>query len=289
MADGTEDANEGDRHSFGSIHTALKLSALGDYLRLYTLALKNQPFRLTYVDAFAGIGTCHIRIGSDRLLVPGSASIAIECKPPFNRMVFIEKSRRRVQALQRLKDRASHRNITIVHGNANAALPQVIASLNRRNDRAIVFLDPYGMHVEWETLRTLAGSRICDVWYLFPLSGLYRQAARDAAAIDDDKARALTRTFGTDEWRTAFYEKDRQIDLFGASPSEGRTAEWSDMLKWMQGRLETIFAGVLEPKLLYQTRDDGGRGAPLFALFFAVSNPRARDLAMRLARSILKP
>ena len=289
MGDEIATPEEGDEfHRFGSVHTMLKLDALGQYLPTYTTALKKLPFRLHYIDAFAGTGVCYIKVAGRRLLVPGSAKIALDCKPPFHRMVFIEKSLKRYRALTRLTEKAGDRDFVIVQSDANEVIPRYLASLGSK-DRALVFLDPYGMQVAWDTLRALASSRISDVWYLFPLSGLYRQAALDAAAIDADKAAALTRIFGTEEWKSAFYEQRRQTQLFGEPPGEERTADVDDMLQWVRRRLETIFPGVLEPKLLHQVRQGGTQGSPLFALFFAVSNPapKAKDLALRLARSIL--
>lgn len=284
-------AEEGkeDLHRFGSVHTILKLETLSKYLPAYTQALKNTRFRLHYVDAFAGSGVCHVKVGiGPRLMVPGSASIAMACAPPFHEMVFIEKMPRRALALQRLKQRAPERSITIIQGDANAALPRYVRQLNA-TDRALVFLDPYGMQLEWSVLRELAASRITDLWYLFPLSAFYRQAAKDATAIDEDKAAALTRMLGTDEWRSALYERNRQENLFGDT-SDVRHADVPQILAWVKKRLETVFPYVEEPKLLHQVFDSGKQGAPLFALFFAMSNPspRAIELAKKIVRGILK-
>lgn len=275
---------------FGSAHTVLKLDIVGKYLPAYTTALKNTPFTLHYIDAFAGTGMCRVKLGEGRgLLVPGSASIAMTCEPPFHRMVFIEKALRKARALERLKAQAPERNITVIRGDANEALPACLQPLTRR-DRAIVFLDPFGMEVRWSTLEAIAASRVVDLWYLFPLGGLYRQATLEASHIDETKAAALTRILGTPEWRSAFYAPPRQGNLFGAT-SEERTADVQQMLDWVKTkRLETIFPGVLDPLVLYQTKASGARGAPLFALFFAVSNPdaRARGLALRIAGDMLK-
>ncbi len=289
MVDDVSGPHDRELHRFGSVHTIVKLDTLARYLPAYTQALKKTGFRLHYVDAFAGSGVCHVKVGvGRRLMVPGSASIAIACTPPFHRMLFIEKTPRRALALQRLKQRAPERNITVVQGDANQALPAYIRQL-KPNDRALVFLDPYGMQLEWSVLRGLSSSHVTDVWYLFPLSALYRQAAKDAAAIDDDKAAALTRMLGTDEWRTAFYERNRQESLFGGT-SDVRRAEVPEMLAWVKKRLETIFPYVEEPKLLHQTLESGKYGAPLFALFFAMSNPapRAIALAKKIVRAVLK-
>lgn len=43
--------------SFGGPWTLQKLNILDRYLDAYTTALKNQPFNLIYVDAFAGEGS----------------------------------------------------------------------------------------------------------------------------------------------------------------------------------------------------------------------------------------
>lgn len=276
-------------HRFGSVHTLLKLHALGQYLPAYTTALKKLPFKLHYIDAFAGTGFCSIKIAGRRHLIPGSASIAADCEPGFHRMVFIEKSVHKARALERLKAVKPHLDIEVVVGDANVALPQYMGELGR-TDRAIAFLDPFGMTVKWQTLQQLAASQIVDVWYLFPLSALYRQATLNASAIDDDKAAALTRIFGTDEWRQAFYRPGAQQSLFGDAVPDERSADVQQMLAWVKLRLETIFAGVLEPQILRQTTVSGKPGAPLFALFFAVSNPsrNARELAMRIARGVLK-
>lgn len=277
-------------HDFGAKHTQVKLTALKKYLPAYTTALKDQPFKLSYIDAFAGTGTCLIKTGADRKIrIPGSAQIALECRPPFDRAVFIESRKRHAEALRRLKDRESGRAIDIIQGDANAVLPSVLSRLERAKDRAVVFLDPYGMAVDWTTLQAIRRSELADVWYLFPLSGLYRQAANSAALVDEGKATRLTRMLGTDRWRTEFYKADPQLGLFG-SPDDIRDVDVDQMSNWVTKRLEALFPKVLPPKILYQTMPSGARGAPLFSLYFAMSNPspKAWALASRLASHVLK-
>jgi three-Cys-motif partner protein len=279
--------SEEHRHRFGAEHTTEKLSALRDYLPAYTTAL-GQRFTLHYIDAFAGSGECVIKVSGKELTVPGSASIAMDCKPPFHKMVFIELSAARAQELERLRATAPHRDISVIRDDANIALPAYLKTL-RRADRAVVFLDPYGMTVDWATLDKVAASKLADVWYLFPLSGLYRQAAKDSAYIDAAKQASLTRILGPHDWRRALYEPKPQKDLFGQN-SDIRTADPERMAQWVKTCLETIFPGVHGPKVLYQMRE-GRQGPPLFALFFLVSNPepKALGLASRFAQSVLKP
>jgi three-Cys-motif partner protein len=287
-SDPAADSSDDTTHEFGAAHTALKLETLQKYLPAYTTALKSR-FYLHYIDAFAGTGMCDIKVGDEQIKIPGSASIAITCEPRFHRMVFIEKSKKRVRALERLKERAKDRQIEIVRDDANLAVPAQLRALDPRGNRAVVFLDPYGMQLRWDTLREIAASKIADLWYLFPLSGLYRQASLKADDIDEDKAEALTRILGTDAWRTAFYGRPPMDDFFEQA-SDVRTVNVPQMLEWVKKRLADVFPAVAEPKLLYQVKASGKQGPPLFALFFALSNPSpaAIGLAMRFANSVLR-
>lgn len=275
-------------HQFGGEHTQEKLQALRDYLPAYTTAL-GKRFTLYYIDAFAGTGECDITVAGRELRVPGSASIAIDCKPPFHKMVFIEKAASRMRALEKLSQAAKHRDIAVVKDDANVAVPAHLAAL-KRSDRAVVLLDPYGMTVDWATLEKISASRLADVWYLFPLSGLYRQAAKDSRNVDAFKEAALTRIMGPHDWKKALYQPKPTYDLFG-DDSDVRTADPKRMASWVGECLKTIFAGVYGPKILYQKRTDGKQGPPLYALFFLVPNPsrKALELAMKFAKAVLKP
>src|SRR5690348_13935074 len=47
---------KGKAHSFGGDWTSKKLAVVEKYLSAYLDALKNQPFKTAYIDAFAGTG-----------------------------------------------------------------------------------------------------------------------------------------------------------------------------------------------------------------------------------------
>jgi len=50
---------------FGGDWTEQKLRVLQEYLTAYITALKDQPFKLAYIDAFAGTGYRHSRLDVD--------------------------------------------------------------------------------------------------------------------------------------------------------------------------------------------------------------------------------
>lgn len=87
-----------------------------------------------------------------------------------------------------------------------------------------------------------------------------------------------------------FTLRNRQTDLFGGSYSDVRVTDHWQMLEFVSKRLKGLFPAVTEPKVLYQGGDSKNpSGAPLFALYFAASNPtpRAYGLAMKIAKDIL--
>jgi three-Cys-motif partner protein len=274
-------------HEFGGEHTQEKLEAVANYLPAYTTAL-GRLFTLYYVDAFAGTGECDISLGGKKIRVQGSASIALKCAPAFHRLFFVEKIASRVRALKKLAEGAQGRDISVVQGDANVEVPNYLATLSR-SERAVVLLDPYGMTVDWTTLEKIAATKLADVWYLFPLSGLYRQAALDSRSIDQFKEAALSRIMGPHDWKKALYEPKPTGDLFG-DDSDIRTADPKRMAEWVKECLQTIFPGVHGPKILYQRRKGGKSGPPLYALFLLISNPepKALGLAKRFATSVLR-
>ena len=64
--------------------------------------------------------------------------------------------------------------------------------------RALVFLDPYGMQVEWETIKSIAKTQAIDLWILFPLGTVNRLLKNDGEIRPSLQAR-LYSSFGEHE------------------------------------------------------------------------------------------
>ncbi|MCJ2035705.1 three-Cys-motif partner protein TcmP [Methylobacterium sp. J-068] len=294
-----------DDHDYGGNWTDQKLDILQKYLSFFTTALRNQNFQLLYIDGFAGSGGRVIeRIlaresplfgttnQSEKVNAPGSARIALETDPPFHRILLNERHGKRFAALKKLC--AEHPNIQIdlLKGDANDAIVDLCQStvwrgprVPDRGVRAVLFLDPYGMNLKFSTLEVIAATQAIDVWYLFPLSGVYRQASIDGRKLTSKKRESITRILGTDEWETEFYPPREDLDLFGSLPESVRSANVQAIENYVKKRLMTIFPKVTDPRRLSMDN-----GAPLFSLFFAMSNPdpRAIGLALKAANHILK-
>lgn len=289
-----------DRHLFGSIDTHTKLSCLQQYLTSYSTALKNTGFKRLYIDAFAGTGSRTVthaalpffangQAETVEVNTPGSAKIALEIEPKFMSVVLIEQDKIKAAALKSLTSRYGDRNALVRTGDANVIVQHICKRYDWHGEkmRGVIFLDPYGMEVSWETVEAIANTQALDCWYFFPLSGLYRNAPKDPTKLDQSKIDSLNRVFGTDAWRTEWYEPEhRQADLFSQEANEFRSFDVDKIEQWVGDRLKTVFKGtVLKPLRLRHANN-----APMASLFFAVSNPnpKAIKVASDIANYILK-
>jgi three-Cys-motif partner protein len=83
--------------------------------------------------------------------------------PQFDFIVFIENKPSYFAALEELVANHPNRRMVVVKNDANDALKSLIATNNWRSTRAVLFLDPNGMQLEWSTLEKLAATKAIDL------------------------------------------------------------------------------------------------------------------------------
>lgn len=292
-------------HQFGSDWTKIKLNCVREYAEAWSTLMRptadKYGWQTRYIDAFSGSGSyvpktsTRGKLGSDDLLdtdeereelQKGSAQIAIDMQPPFDRIDLIELKSDFANDLQRIAGVDFNRRVFVHREDVNDALPRLCRTLDKRRDRALIFVDPYGCEVDWSTLEAIARSEVSDVWYLAPTSGLNRQLSEDPGKIEPYKRERLRKSLGTDDWEPLFYRKITEPDLFGPRETIMRTAGPDEVEKVLLDRLGSIFPAVYQRCL----RLKNTRNGHLFSLCFAVSNPnkKAQTLAMRVAGGIIK-
>jgi len=301
--------SKGPPHRFGGDWTQAKLDVLKDYLAAYTKALKDKPtaalpFRKAYIDAFAGTGTRTARerdtsSAAGVLLFPdlnepapqklldGSAKLALQVEPRFDKYVFIERSPERCEQLEALKQEfpALADDIDIRQGDANEVIQKLCAPLDRwKSRRAVLFLDPYGMQVEWKTIEAVAATKAIDLWLLVPLGMGMNRLATKSGKLPESWRQRMDAFLGTTAWYDEFYKVETEPTLFGDHQFQVK-ASMDVMARYFNDRLKQVFAGVVEePGVLWNSANN-----PLYLLCFAVGNEPAKDIALRIANHLLKP
>lgn len=248
--------------SFGGRWTEEKLGILTKYLKAYIKIFTRNPwarrFRTVYVDAFAGAGYIWQRQSEMSQLdliedltaddaqgyIKGSALRAVELNPGFREYLFIEKDPDRFAELKKLTDKYSGKKISIENVEANKYLRKWCASTDWKTTRALIFLDPFGMQVDWTLLEEIAKTEAIDLWLLFPLGAAVMRLLQKKQSPPKAWADRVTAVLGTDAWQDEFYKPQTQDTLFGRTESEERDADYDAVAAFFIRRLEGIFAGV---------------------------------------------
>lgn len=279
---------------YGGIWTKRKLDMLRAYLDAYTTALKNRPFKLLYIDAFAGTGMVELKTEDSldaQKFIEGSARIAAKVgDKPFDKLIFIEQSRKRCKKLEELKGEISHRNMEIQNIDANAYLKKFCGQWGTTHSRwrGVLLLDPFATQVEWKTVQAVADTHALDTWILFPVFGLSRMLPRNKMPQDVDEkwAAKLTRVFGDESWKN-FYRPNPQQSLLPREEEDDYIRHPG--VKQIRDTYKQKLSGAFGNRLLDVTSPlPNSKNSLLFELIFCVGNEAGIDLAHKIASHIIK-
>ena len=248
-----------------------KLGLLEKYLKAYARIMNSQKRKwlkaFHYIDAFAGSGQA--RVKDEERYIEGSPLRALQCDPPFDCYWFIELSPQRVEKLKSLQSQFPNRKVIIRRGDCNRILcEEVIPQITRKSkQRALIFLDPYGLQVEWTTVEALARAKTFDVFVNFPLMAVTRILKRDEPPTGW-RMNLLKKVMGDDSWVGKIYSN--QLTLFGEvlRVRDVMRAEW--LARIYADQVSNIFKFVSKPVIMTNSKN-----APLYALFLASHNPTA--------------
>jgi three-Cys-motif partner protein len=288
--------------TFGGSWTEEKLELLTKYLKAYlTIFTSNPRARLlhtVYVDAFAGAGYIRRRqrdttqndlfedlIADDaQEFIKGSAVRALELNPGFGEYLFLERDPERFRELETLKKKYPGKQISVQNVEANEYLRTWCGRTNWTRTRAVIFLDPYGMQVDWSLVEAIARTKGVDLWLLFPLGAALMRLLQKRQPPPQGWADRVTAVLGVDTWQEEFYKPKRSDTLFGTEESEEREADYQSVSDFFMRRLKGIFEQVApNPRVLKNSRN-----CPLYLFCFAAGNPKGAPTAVKIAQDILR-
>ncbi len=288
--------------AFGGCWTEEKLDLLTKYLKAYLTIFTKNPqarfFHTVYVDAFAGAGyirrpqrdTTQIELFEDlaaddaQEFIKGSVVRALELNPGFREYLFLERDPERFRELEAVKKKHPGMWISVENVEANEYLRAWCAKTDWRRTRAVIFLDPYGMQVDWSLLERIAETKAIDLWLLFPLGAAVMRLLQKRQPPPKTWADRVTAAVGTDSWHDEFYKSRRSEALFETEETEEREADYEAVARFFLRRLQTIFARVAEnPRALKNSRN-----CPLYLFCFAAGNPKGAPTAVKIAQDILR-
>ena len=279
-----------------------KLSQLGNYLHAYAVIMAKQSWceGFHFIDAFAGPGSHEVRTTKsvnplqsmfDEVAayakahpeqleyLAGSPRVALTTSPPFTSCTFVEKSSDRVAQLRLLKEEFPDRKIQVRQADCNTFLCNAIRAKpgfwNR--NRAVIFLDPFGMQVPWSTIEALGRTKAIDVLINFPVGMAIQRLLLRSGEFSPKEKQKLDEYFGSPDWFTTLYKK--RTNLWGEDQTEKVEASGEALVNWYRGRLKAAFGNASRAGLIRNTRK-----AHLYYLILASPKP----IATKIADDILK-
>lgn len=298
--------------NWGGKWTEEKLDAFEKYVRAY-LTIMNKyrdlyGWKLLYFDGFAGSGTRNVvdetievegaldlfgqEVSLEEFNVyQGAAERVVKIENSgtrsFDSYYFVDKSDDNCKALSvKLASYQTTGNRHYLNRDANVAVKQLANTLNNfKGFKALAFLDPFGMQIDWSSIQSLKGLSV-DLWILVPTGVIINRLLE--RKVDKNKGLAhsekLESFFGMseDEIRKFFYRETAIQTLFGDEDIIVTKAENSirKIAELYIECLRDVFPYVTEdPLVLYNTNN-----VPIYHLVFASNNKTAMKIAQDIIR-----
>ena len=283
---------------FGGEWTLQKLHIIDEYLKSYSIVLKNLKVKKIYVDGFAGSGKTELKTKDlydngflpeivdetpQPVVVEGSALLSL--KYDFDEYYFLELDTNRIDVLKQNIIENYPQKINKVHfinGDSNKTLLDVVSNITKY-DRCLMFLDPYALELKWETLKAISACGVVDLWYLFPLS-LIRliEKERDISEANKQKVSSI---LGTEEWIDKLFTESSQLNFFG--DTHYNRVDYNQILNYIIDRFSSVFAYVSPDSKVLKNE---AKNSPMFMLCFMMTNEsdKAQKLAAKLVKGIIK-
>lgn len=291
--------NEPQGEDWGGPWTEKKLQAFSKYVKAYLNIMKKFPYWETiYFDGFAGSGTKEKDIKTElykqlkiteeeESTYKGAAErvLTLDDDLSFNYYYFIDKKQASLEKLEKtLNDKVNlqDKKLSFKSGDANQWIAELSKALKTNKYAALIFLDPFGMQIDWKTIENLKDTR-SDVWILVPTGVIVNRLLDKAGELKF--INKLESFFGIPEAeiKAIFYKQEIKSTLFGEVETISKVAKPIEKIaKLYADRMKTIWKHVTEEPL----RLDNRNGVPIFHFVFASNNPSAIKIANQIIKKI---
>lgn len=275
------------KNTFGGNWTEAKMEIIVEYAKAYLVIMSKQAWAKTlYFDGFAGSGLIEVDGREDAVKGTSLRILDISEPKPFDKYYFVEKDEKIKIALEdniKINYPDKEKNAHVVCEDCNVKLIAMANFLaNNKTFRALAFIDPYGMSVNWESINKLNGLGI-DLWILVPTGLGINRLLKNNGEISDAWLLKLEKFLGLsrEEIIKHFYKTRTVNTLFGEEiliNKEKSTVKKAGEL--YKERLSTVFKFVSEPFIMRNKTNS------IMYHFMMATNNKA---ALQIANDVIKP
>lgn len=272
-------------NQFGGSWTEAKMEIVVSYAKAYLTIMDKQSWAKTmYFDGFAGSGIIETDEREDVKKGTALRILDILEPSPFDLYYFVELDEvHKAELEKRIQENYFGRNAHVVNADCNDKLMSMAEFLKANKIfRALVFIDPYGMSVNWSSIEALKGLGV-DLWILVPTGIGIGRLLKNDGNISEAWLSKLEKFLGLSQEKIKkhFYKTKEQNTLFGIETiieKEKNTVNKAGEL--YKQRLNTIFKFVSESFVMKNSTN-----SIMYHFMMATNNPTA----LKIANEVIKP
>ena len=272
-------------NQFGGSWTDQKMKIVVDYAKAYLTIMYRYPkLQTIYFDGFAGSGMIVGEDGEDSKKGTALQIMDITHPKPFDMYYFVEKNERFVKMLEKqIKENYSDRTAHVIKDDCNNKLKSMASFLVKKPFyRALAFVDPYGMDVQWSSIEALKGLGI-DLWILVPTGLGPNRLLKLDGEISEGWYKALETFLGLprNEIDKRFYRRTTVQTLFGDETTVTKEKHAIQKIGDLYAeRLGEIFDHVSKPFVMKNSMN-----SIMYHFMMATNNAAG----VKIANDVIKP
>lgn len=294
--------------NWGGMWTEEKLDAFEKYVKAYLTIMKKyateNSWKLFYFDAFAGSGSREaipeevndaevtlfgdeeIEEIAEQISYKGAAERAIGSEIDgfsFDYYYFVDKEKESLRALEKkLKSKFPNKAncMAFKPGDANERIQELVNyAKSHPKCAALVLLDPFGMQLDWTTIRALKDIKHIDLWILVPSGVIINRLLTRSGKIMCPERMKTSFGMSIDEIQNYFYEEVTEQSLFGEiTRQQKRDNTINRIAQLYLDLLGKEFAYVIKEPLVLRNSTN----CPIFHFVFASHNETGVKIASEI-------
>lgn len=273
-------------NQFGGNWTEAKMQIIVDYAKAYLIIMNKQAWAKTiYFDGFAGSGNIEMEKETAEVSKGTALRILDLNEPkPFDLYYFVELNEAHKTELEgQIQKKYFGKNAHVVKADCNDKLKDMAIFLKaNKKFRALAFIDPYGMSVNWASIEALKGLGI-DLWILVPTGVGVNRLLKTNGDISDKWVSKLEKFLGLskEEIFERFYKKQTVNTLFGEETTvEKEKKSITKIGNLYSERLKEVFRFVSDSFIMRNSNN-----SIMYHFMMATNN----STALKVANEVIKP
>ncbi|MBU2037117.1 three-Cys-motif partner protein TcmP [Patescibacteria group bacterium] len=175
--------------------------------------------------------------------------------------------------MRSIKEEFKQTSIEIFEGDCNEILVKKLITLFPYDSfrRALLFLDPFGMNINWSVIAKSAQPKTIEIILNMPIMAMNRACLlNNPDNLTKRNIEMMNSLWGNDDWQKIVYST--VLTLFGTAKMKN-CIDSKELSNYFVQRLKLVFGHVSRPLIMRNSKN-----SPLYCLIYAGHNKIAKNI-----------